>query len=52
MNSVHHLTDHWVDEDEGLVGLHHHLKEVWVDETEDEGTALTPGLPDIGQTPA
>jgi hypothetical protein len=31
----HHLKAHWVDEDEGLVGVHHHLKEVWEDEDED-----------------
>jgi len=37
---THHLTGHWVvDEQEG-VGNHHHLKEVWVDE--DEAPFATP----------
>jgi hypothetical protein len=34
----HHLTAHWVDEDEGAVGIHHHLAEVWVDEEESTPT--------------
>jgi hypothetical protein len=27
----HHLTAHWIDEDEGAPGIltHHHLTEVW-----------------------
>jgi hypothetical protein len=35
----HHLTAHWVDEDEGLVGIHTHLMEVWEDEDEAPVTA-------------
>jgi hypothetical protein len=38
---AHHLTAHWVDEDEGAGTLtHHHVHEVWVDE--DEAPAATP----------
>jgi hypothetical protein len=34
-DTTHHLTAHWVDEDEGKVGIvHHHLKEVWEDDDE------------------
>jgi hypothetical protein len=35
----HHLTAHWVDEDEGALGIHHHLREVWEDEDETPVTA-------------
>jgi hypothetical protein len=37
MTASHHLTAHWVDEDEGADAtlIHHHLVERWV--YEDEG---------------
>jgi hypothetical protein len=44
----HHLTAHWVDEDEGAVGVHHHLTEAWVDE--DEAAATTPENPGVTTT--
>jgi hypothetical protein len=52
MNMMHHLTAHWVDEDEGIVGIHHHLKEVWEDEDEDEGPATTPESKDLRKATA
>jgi hypothetical protein len=37
----HHLTAHWVGEDEGVIEIHHHhLKEVWEDD--DEAPITTP----------
>ena len=39
-NTTHHLTAHWVDEDDDATGIHHHLKEVWLDEDEAPITPL------------
>jgi hypothetical protein len=38
--TMHHLTAHWVDEDDDATGIHHHLKEVWLDEDEAPITPL------------
>jgi hypothetical protein len=48
MVKAHHLTAHWVDEDEGRVvaGAHHHLTEHWVDEEEDLTESTSSSAPE------
>jgi hypothetical protein len=36
MTTKHHLTGHWVDEDDVVEPTHHHLVEHWVDEVDDD----------------
>jgi hypothetical protein len=37
-STTHHLTAHWVEEDNGTDRNHHHLTEVWLDEDEAPGS--------------
>jgi hypothetical protein len=42
MTTTHHLTGHWVEEDEVTDPTHHHRIEHWVLEVDDESTEENP----------
>jgi hypothetical protein len=39
MTTTHHLTGHWVEEDEVTDPTHHHLIEHWDDEVDEDESA-------------